>query len=89
MVAPLKDLIHTEGDPGDFITFIEENCTVCKRCLMICPVKLWIFKDGKIKIQDTYKQLCLECGSCEQVCDYNAINFCYPKGGTGVVFKRG
>ncbi|MHA1283364.1 MAG: 4Fe-4S binding protein [Promethearchaeota archaeon] len=89
MTAPLKDLIHREGDPGDFIIFNEEKCSLCKMCTIVCPVNLWIFKNGKISIQGTYKDLCLECGSCWQICDTGAIDFHYPKGGTGVIFKRG
>lgn len=90
MNIQVKDLIHTEGgDPGDFISITSENCTLCKKCLIICPVNLWIFKDSIIQIQDTYKEMCLECGSCEQICDFDAIHFKYPNGGTGVVFKRG
>ncbi len=88
MVA-VKDLIHREGDPGDFITVNAENCTGCKRCSTVCPVNLWVVKEGTARILDSYKELCLECGSCWQVCDYNAVNFRYPKGGTGVVFRRG
>jgi len=89
MVAPLEKLIHTEGDPGDFIKVNPENCVACRKCVIVCPVNLWIMKDGKAHIRDVYKKLCLECGSCWQVCDYNAIDFRYPKGGTGVVFTRG
>jgi ferredoxin like protein len=89
MVTPLDKLIHTEGDPGDFITVNKENCTACKRCLIVCPVNLWKLENGIAKIRENYKELCLECGSCWQVCDFNAINFSYPKGGTGVIFRRG
>ncbi|MHA1298037.1 MAG: indolepyruvate ferredoxin oxidoreductase subunit alpha [Candidatus Helarchaeota archaeon] len=88
MVA-LKELIHREGDPGDFITVNAENCVACGKCIVVCPVNLWVMEKGKAKIRDLYKELCLECGSCWQVCDYNAVNFRYPRGGTGVVFKRG
>lgn len=89
MVAPFEKLIHREGDSGDFITVNLENCTGCKKCIIVCPVNLWMMEKGKAKIRDKYQEICLECGSCWQVCDYNAVNFTYPKGGTGVVFRRG
>lgn len=89
MVAPFEKLIKRVGDPGDFITVNQENCVACKKCLIVCPVNLWKLENGKAKIRDNYKELCLECASCWQVCDYNAINFKFPKGGTGVVFLRG
>lgn len=85
----LKDLIHREGDPGNFITINKENCTCCRKCIVVCPVNLWVMKNGKAEIRDGYKELCLECASCWQVCEYNAITFNFPKGGTGVVFRRG
>ena len=85
----LKDLIHREGDPGDFITINRGNCSGCGKCVPVCPVNLWVIENGKAKIREAYKEICLECASCWQVCDYNAINFQYPKGGTGVIFRRG
>lgn len=89
MIAPFEQLIHREGDSGDFITTNPENCTACRKCVIVCPVNLWMMEKSKAKIQAKYKEICLECGSCWQVCEYNAINFKYPKGGTGVIFKRG
>ncbi|MHA1310012.1 MAG: 4Fe-4S binding protein [Candidatus Helarchaeota archaeon] len=90
MLVPLENIIHKlEGDQGDFIKPIRENCVACKRCITVCPVNLWYLDDGKANIKDDYKKLCLECGACWQSCEYNAIDFTYPKGGTGVIFKRG
>ncbi|NHI94545.1 MAG: hypothetical protein EAX96_18790 [Candidatus Lokiarchaeota archaeon] len=90
MLAPFEELINKlEGDQGDFIQVIKENCTACKKCLIICPVNLWYMDGQKVNIRDNYKDLCLECGGCWQVCEYNAIKFQFPKGGTGVIFRRG
>ncbi|MHA1231230.1 MAG: indolepyruvate ferredoxin oxidoreductase subunit alpha [Candidatus Helarchaeota archaeon] len=90
MLVPFEKVIHKlEGDQGDFIKVNQENCVACKKCLIVCPVNLWYMKDGKANIRENYKDICLECGSCWQVCDYNAIIFTYPKGGTGVIFRRG
>ncbi len=36
-----------------------------------------------------YRQRCLECGACDQVCTARAIRFRYPPGGTGVVYEQG
>ena len=41
------------------------------------------------KISDDYKELCLECAHCYSICEYNAIDFHFPKGGTGIIYKRG
>jgi len=89
MGVPLEKLIHKVGDPGDFIKINQEKCVGCKKCVIVCPLNLWYMDKGKANIRDKYKELCLECVSCWQVCDYGAIDFSYPKGGTGVVFERG
>ncbi|MHA1144367.1 MAG: 4Fe-4S binding protein [Candidatus Helarchaeota archaeon] len=89
MGVPYEQLIHKEGDPGDFIKVEREKCIACKKCLIACPLNLWYMDDGKANIREKYKEICLECASCWQVCDYGAIIFNYPKGGTGVVFKHG
>jgi len=89
MSIRLDMLIHKVGDPGDFIKIDQEKCVGCRRCVKVCPVNLWYIEKGKAKIRDSYKELCLECASCWQVCDYGAVEFRYPKGGTGVIFERG
>jgi len=50
---------------------------------------LWRKIDDKIVISEDYKEKCLECAACYQVCEPNAINFQYPMGGTGIVYERG
>ncbi len=89
MDIKLDQLIHKVGDPGEFIKINADKCTGCKRCVVVCPINLWYLEKGKANIRASYKQLWLECGSCWQVCDYGAIEFNFPKGGTGVVFERG
>ena len=45
--------------------------------------------DEKITISKDYKEKCLECGACYQVCEPDAISFQYPKGGTGIIYEKG
>ena len=85
----LKDLNVREGDPGDFITPNKENCTGCGNCILICPVNLWKLVKGKSELASDYKERCMECAACESVCDYNAITFEYPMGGTGIKYQHG
>ena len=90
MLLPWDQLIHkAEGEQGNFIEVIRDNCTACKKCIIVCSVNLWFMDKGKANIKDNYKNICLECASCWQACDFNAIKFRYPNGGTGVIFKRG
>ena len=77
------------GDPGDFIKVNPNKCTGCRKCILVCVVNLWKIRGGIASISDDYKEKCLECGACYSVCDIMAIEWSYPAGGTGVVYKQG
>ncbi len=79
---------HIEGTE-DFISIDNDKCNLCNRCLVICIMNLWKKREGKIVLAEDYKQKCVECAACYQVCEPGAINFQYPAGGTGVVFEQG
>ncbi|MHA1264943.1 MAG: indolepyruvate ferredoxin oxidoreductase subunit alpha [Candidatus Helarchaeota archaeon] len=85
----LKALNVREGDVGDFIIHNPENCTGCGSCVLICPVNLWKLVKGKSILSSDYQSRCMECASCENICDYNAIRFSYPPGGTGIKYLHG
>jgi ferredoxin-like protein FixX len=51
---------------------------------------LWRVPLGKkAKLSPKYKELCLECAACWEICEQEAIDFWYPKGGTGIVIEYG
>jgi len=79
---------HIPGT-GDFISIDNNKCDNCGNCLQICLVNLWYKKNNKIHISEDYKEKCLECAACYQVCETGAINFKYPAGGTGVIYEKG
>ena len=85
----LTQLSERVGDTGDFISIDRDKCVGCGNCVNMCLVALWKIRGGKAYIDDDYKVKCLECSACWQVCDSGAINFQYPAGGTGVVYKKG
>jgi ferredoxin-like protein FixX len=85
----LDSLVKHIPGTGDFITIDQNKCNRCGRCLIICLLGLWKKKDDKIFISEEYKEKCLECAGCYQVCETGAISFKYPAGGTGVVFEQG
>jgi ferredoxin-like protein FixX len=91
MKIDLKSLVkRVDTDKmGDYITYDEEKCNGCGYCAVICPFNLWSVKDGKAKLAPRYQELCVECAGCWEVCDQEAIDFSYPKGGTGVVIEYG
>ena len=84
-----KELVTRTGDTGDFIRIILNKCVGCRKCVIICPMDLWEIVDKKAHLADNYKELCLECAHCYSVCENDAIDFHFPKGGTGVIYKHG
>ncbi|MHA1767144.1 MAG: 4Fe-4S dicluster domain-containing protein [Promethearchaeota archaeon] len=84
-----KDLIKRIGNTGEFIWAIEQNCKGCKKCEIICPMDLWKVVNKKAILNKNYKELCLECGHCYSICEHDAIEFNFPNGGTGIIYKHG
>lgn len=76
-------LIERGRKPGD------KASSGCGKCVKICPMDLWELRREKAKVSKDYAEKCLECGSCWLVCKFDAIDFSYPKGGTGVIWKYG
>ncbi|MFH1737079.1 MAG: 4Fe-4S dicluster domain-containing protein [Actinomycetota bacterium] len=66
-----------------------EDCKKCeqKQCTTVCPSRVYDW-DGE-KIHVSFED-CLECGTCRLVCqEFNNIDWNYPRGGFGVMFKFG
>lgn len=85
-----ENLVYTSGDTGDFIKLDEDKCKGCGRCELICPMDLWeVESSGIAKLSEDYKNSCLECAACWEICEMEAIQFKYPEGGTGVDIKYG
>ncbi|MHA1753506.1 MAG: 4Fe-4S dicluster domain-containing protein, partial [Candidatus Helarchaeota archaeon] len=61
----------------------------CGQCALVCVANLWLIRKGKAILKDDYTKKCLECAACYSVCDIGAIEFSYPRGGTGVVYLKG
>lgn len=80
----LSDIIPA---PGDFIAFDPGKCTGCSGCAVVCPMDLWKMREGTAQLEPDYREKCMECGACYVACEAGAIDFSYPSGGTGVVYK--
>ena len=48
-----------------------DKCTGCKKCIEVCPHKVFAIKNGKSEIID--KDGCMECGACAKNCPFNAL----------------
>ncbi len=66
---------------GDFIRIDGEKCIGCADCIRVCLVECFTIVEKKAKITGLEK--CMECGACWYVCTYDAIQFSWPRGGTG------
>lgn len=89
MKIDLKKLVTRVGDTGDFIEYDSAKCDGCGRCAAVCSMGLWSVSGETASLSKRYRELCLECAGCWEICEREAIDFRYPKGGTGVVIKYG
>lgn len=56
---------------SNFVAEMSEACVSCKQCVKVCPVACFkVDSDGKVIFDDA---LCLGCGVCERVCQFDAI----------------
>ncbi|MCL2829831.1 MAG: ferredoxin family protein [Betaproteobacteria bacterium] len=62
-----------------------EDCDF-KSCTICCPAGCWRLESGKIEL---VTDGCLECGTCRIVCDQKNVDWNYPRGGFGILFKFG
>lgn len=65
----------------------ESKCLHCidRVCTIVCPAKVYNYNEMEKKLTVSYEK-CLECGACKIICKH--INWKYPKGGKGVIFKN-
>lgn len=63
-------------------------CARCgtRPCLVCCPAGCWRLDGGKV---DIVVDGCLECGTCRIVCPAGNVEWNYPRGGFGILFKFG
>ncbi len=76
-----------EGHPH--ITVHEEVCREkCPdlACLYVCPAAVYSQVNGVI-VADWAG--CVECGTCKVSCPTDALDWVYPRGGFGVVYREG
>ena len=69
---------HIKFSPGIFyyraypqIEIKQSKCTSCKKCVEVCPKKIYSFEDNKLKINNLID--CDLCNACVEVCKDEAI----------------
>jgi ferredoxin-like protein FixX len=66
---------------GDFIKIDAAACNGCGNCTRVCLGDCYEISGKKARIRSL--EQCMECAACWYVCDKGAIDFSWPKGGTG------
>lgn len=63
-----------------FISLVDwDKCTTCGDCVKACPVNCFKVSDGKI---DAYRSsYCIDCGTCKEVCQSDAVTISIGWGG--------
>jgi heterodisulfide reductase subunit A len=100
-IVPYTDVVGLEGEPGAFTVrlhhkpryVIPERCTLCGRCVQVCPVERPSQYEGDLaKEKAIYRpplraippayvidmSVCTRCGKCVEVCPTEAINLDMP-----------
>ena len=68
------------------VTVCTDLCTT-RQCTVCCPAGCWTHEDGTIALMTVG---CLECGTSRIVCDeFKNVDWSYPRGGYGILFKFG
>jgi ferredoxin-like protein FixX len=84
-----RKLVNVKPAASEHIRHDKESCTNCGNCVMICSMNLWQIRSGKVQLAEDYKQYCLECACCFQVCDQGAVKFEFPVAGHGIIYAHG
>jgi len=80
-----------ELDEKSHIAVDQSRCQQCETqpCLTVCPARVYKLVENRITI--AYEN-CLECGTCQVACDSGGkggIDWRYPQGGFGIIFRYG
>lgn len=79
-----------EGRPHIYINDpqICANSCATQSCTFACPAACYAKDEGGGVLLTT--DGCLECGTCRVICsDHHNVNWSYPRGGHGILFKFG
>ena len=87
-IDDLPQLTQFNIDEQPHIVVDKEVCRTCdhRDCVLSCPANCYTWNEETGLLSVVYEN-CLECGTCYVVCDNEAIDWSYPRGGSGVNFR--
>ena len=70
------------------ITIDTNICDKCphQMCIAGCPTRCFTIYNGKMTFQF---EDCVECGTCDIMCDQGSVNWSNPRGSYGVKYSQG
>ncbi len=84
------DVFALDPDKQPHIVVNQEICRErCRHkvCLAVCPAHLYsLTPTGEVLVN---WEGCLECGTCKLACPEGALEWRYPRGGSGVQYRLG
>lgn len=82
--------IKSDGVSHIFIRNLRLCSEQCEKkpCTYYCPTRVFCWDDDAMKIQITYSR-CVECGACPYGCPHGNIDWRFPAGGYGVLYRYG
>ncbi len=89
----IEEKLYTVKSCMDSISHLKpdvESCKNCnsKVCTFVCPAEVYEWSEQEQKLIVNYEN-CLECGACRICCEKSSLDWQYPKGTKGVMFKQG
>jgi len=96
-VGPIKDKLGvlTYVTDEEDLAHIKVNGEICSNCphhlcISGCPVRCFNFfekEGGKVEMVFNYED-CVECGTCDIMCDQGAVSWNHPRGSFGIQYEQ-
>lgn len=96
-IGPIKNklgVVEWKTDEEKF-AHIKVDADICNQCphhlcIAGCPTRCFNFMevDGKVQMVFQYED-CVECGTCDIMCDQGAVSWEHPRGSFGVNYQQG
>ena len=75
------------SSPEQFISVNRAKCNGCGDCVRVCLADAFKLRNKKAEVASLDR--CMECAACFFICDPGAVEFSWPRGGTGYMSEWG